>query len=524
MAVEIGASRLLAPYFSSSQIVWTIIIGTIMIAMALGNLWGGKAADKNPDPTRLYIRLAIAALWIGLIPLVGKFVIAGIALVMALIVTQNYLVWAAFVSCAVLFVFPLMLLGTVTPSLVRYTMNNIDNAGRTVGIMEALNTIGSIIGTFTPTFITIPTIGTSLTFVVFASILLMLSLLYFISALKENHDKKKEHLKNVIKAAVCFVLIIASGFIAPLTGFAFWDSSLREDESIYNYLQVSETDTHVYLSTNVLIGIQSLCRKDGQMDRGFYYGYALVGPLMTDAVRRGEHLDVLILGTGSGTYATHCVSYFDDVTVEGVEIDQKIIDLAYSDFMMPEEVISHTEDGRAFIDRTDKKYDLILVDAYQDITIPFHMSSVEFFTSVKNHLTEGGVMVVNMNMQSDKPGSINQYLTETITHVFADGDAFSYQCPNGNRLLFVADHDRMKDNLVQSRSQFWNKPFYDYTFSIYNNAQPATKGDHILTDDKAPVELLGMRVIDDYIFEEINYYKQLFKEEGFKSLFEQITK
>lgn len=52
MAVELGASRLLAPYFSSSQIVWTIIIGTIMIAMALGNIYGGKTADKFQDPDK----------------------------------------------------------------------------------------------------------------------------------------------------------------------------------------------------------------------------------------------------------------------------------------------------------------------------------------------------------------------------------------------------------------------------------------------------------------------------------------
>ena len=70
MAVELGASRLLAPYFSSSQIVWTIIIGTIMIAMALGNLWGGRSADKNPDPDRLYRRILIAAVWIAMIPMV----------------------------------------------------------------------------------------------------------------------------------------------------------------------------------------------------------------------------------------------------------------------------------------------------------------------------------------------------------------------------------------------------------------------------------------------------------------------
>lgn len=50
MAVELGASRLLAPYFSSSQIVWTIIIGTIMIAMALGNLWGAARQTRTPTP------------------------------------------------------------------------------------------------------------------------------------------------------------------------------------------------------------------------------------------------------------------------------------------------------------------------------------------------------------------------------------------------------------------------------------------------------------------------------------------
>ena len=79
MAVELGASRLLAPYFSSSQIVWTIIIGTIMIAMALGNIWGGRTADKDPNPDKLYTRLLIAAVWIAAIPVLGKYVILGIS-------------------------------------------------------------------------------------------------------------------------------------------------------------------------------------------------------------------------------------------------------------------------------------------------------------------------------------------------------------------------------------------------------------------------------------------------------------
>ena len=79
MAVEFGASRLLAPYFSSPQIVWTIIIGTIMIAMALGNIYGGRSADKSPNPDRLYTRILIAAIWIALLPVEGKYIVLGIS-------------------------------------------------------------------------------------------------------------------------------------------------------------------------------------------------------------------------------------------------------------------------------------------------------------------------------------------------------------------------------------------------------------------------------------------------------------
>ena len=110
MAVELCASRLMAPYFSSSQIVWTIIIGTIMIAMALGNIYGGRSADRDPDPDRLYRRLLIAAVWIAAIPVLGKYIILGVSALMIFSVNQWFLIWAAFVSCFLIFVFPLFLL------------------------------------------------------------------------------------------------------------------------------------------------------------------------------------------------------------------------------------------------------------------------------------------------------------------------------------------------------------------------------------------------------------------------------
>ena len=177
MAVELGASRLLAPYFSSSQIVWTIIIGTIMIAMALGNYYGGKSADKDPDPDRLYKRMLISAVWIAAIPFVGKLVILGVSALLIVTISTNFLIWAAFLACMIIFVYPLFLLGTVTPSLVKYTTDSLEDNGSTVGTLGAFNTIGSIIGTFAPTFITIPAVGTSITFLIFSGVLLALGVI-----------------------------------------------------------------------------------------------------------------------------------------------------------------------------------------------------------------------------------------------------------------------------------------------------------------------------------------------------------
>ncbi len=511
MAVELGASRLLAPYFSSSQIVWTIIIGTIMIAMALGNLYGGRSADRNPDPARLYRRILIAAVWIAAIPVVGKYVILGISGLLIFTINTDFLIIAAFASCMIIFVFPLFLLGTVTPCLVKATVDSLDDSGKTVGRLNACNTIGSILGTFLPTFVTIPTVGTAVTFLIFSGVLLVIALLFFVSA------------KKVGKCAViCLVLYLGCLCFGRSTSFAFWDNALSyEGESVYNYLQVKEDDSRVYLSTNVLFGVQSVKMKDGGLT-GMYYDYALAAPFMASAEAETAPLRVLVLGNGSGTYATQCRSYFPACSVTGVEIDGKITDLAERYFSLPDDVPVVEYDGRAFLQAADEKYDVILVDAYQDITIPFQMSSAEFFSLVRGHLDPGGVMVVNMNMHSDGESSINEYLCDTIASVFPFVSTVDVS-NNTNRELFASmDADpatllsaavpSVKDELLREMMEI-----------VLSGLTPTDKGSHILTDDKAPVEVLGMRMIDSLIEDEVRYYKQIYQREGLRGLLSSLT-
>lgn len=504
MAVELGASRLLAPYFSSSQIVWTIIIGTIMIAMALGNIYGGKSADKNPDPDKLYKRILTAAVWIAAIPFFGKFVILGISALLIVTINTNFLIWAAFITCMVVFVFPLFLLGTVTPSLVKYTVDSLDDSGKTVGTLGAFNTIGSIIGTFIPTFISIPAVGTAATFLIFSGILLILGLAYFIF-----------NKRGSVRCGVTSALFLACCVLSNLMGFAFWDKGLvYEGESVYNYLQVKSDDETTSLSTNVLFGVQSVYVKSGKLS-GMYYDYAMAAPLMSGTV--DSEKDILILGMGTGTYAKQCLNYLPDVKAEGVEIDERITDLAHEYFELPEEVKVTTYDGRAFLNVSDKKYDVIMVDAYQDITIPFQMSSVEFFELVKEHLKDDGVMVVNMNMRSDSSDGINNWLSDTISSVF--DNVYTVDVSGAtNRELFASDNPEMLSTLKENSEELEDLSFSTMMETVIRNLEPYDAGNRILTDDKAPVELLGMNVIDDIIQDELVNYKQKFKEDGIKGL------
>ncbi|MBQ9808032.1 MAG: fused MFS/spermidine synthase [Ruminococcus sp.] len=506
MAVELGASRLLAPYFSSSQIVWTIIIGTIMIAMALGNIYGGKSADKNPDPDKLYARILVAAVWIAAIPFFGKFVILGISALLVVTVNTNFLIWAAFITCMVVFVFPLFLLGTVTPSLVKYTVDSLDDSGKTVGTLGAFNTIGSIIGTFIPTFVSIPAVGTAATFLIFSGILLVLGLAYFLV-----------NKRGAVRSGVTAALFLVCCVLSNLMGFAFWEKDLvYEGESVYNYLQVKDDGETTSLSTNVLFGVQSVYVKIGQLS-GMYYDYAMAAPLMTGTAN--DKKDILVLGMGTGTFAKQCINYLPDVTAEGVEIDDKITYLAHEYFELPEDVNVTTYDGRAFLNVNDKKYDVIMVDAYQDITIPFQMSSVEFFRLVRDHLKEDGVMVVNMNMRSDSADGINSWLSDTIASVF---DCVYTVDVSGatNRELFASDNPDMAGTLVKNTEQLSDELLRTMMGNVSRGLTPYEGGDRILTDDKAPVELLGMNVIDDIIQDELVYYKERFNEKGFQGLLE----
>src|SRR5436309_6763158 len=179
LAVELSASRLLAPYFGTSLFVWANLIGLILLYLTIGYYLGGRLADRYPRPAVLYALTIIASFLIGLIPFISRPILLWSQSSFA---SYSISVFSgSLVAVILLFALPMILLGCVSPFAIRLRIEQVGKSGRTAGQLYAISTAGSILGTFLPVLWLIPTIGTYLTFLVIAITLLLVSLLGMLS-------------------------------------------------------------------------------------------------------------------------------------------------------------------------------------------------------------------------------------------------------------------------------------------------------------------------------------------------------
>src|SRR6266536_3977944 len=175
LAVELSASRLLAPYFGTSLFVWANLIGLILLYLTVGYYLGGRLADRYPRPAVLYLLTIIASLLIGLIPFISRPILFWSLSAFATYSVSVF--YGSLVSVILLFALPVILLGCVSPFAIRLSVKQVVKSGRTAGQLYAISTAGSILGTFLPVLLLIPTTGTHRTFFTFVVALLLVSFL-----------------------------------------------------------------------------------------------------------------------------------------------------------------------------------------------------------------------------------------------------------------------------------------------------------------------------------------------------------
>ena len=192
MMLELIAARVLSPYVGSSNLIWTTIIGIMLISMSIGYWFGGKIADKNKenDVKILSNYLLISAIATSIIP------ILEVVFIRVLSQLSSNLILVAIICATVTFGIPSFLLATVSPIAVKIKNNSMDHVGATSGKISSLSTIGSIFGTFFAGFILIPNLGVR-------NIILGCSiLLWILSVYLFNKKDKKYYILMIVELLI----------------------------------------------------------------------------------------------------------------------------------------------------------------------------------------------------------------------------------------------------------------------------------------------------------------------------------
>ena len=480
LAAELAAGRLIGNVFGTSNIVWACIIGLILIYLTLGYFLGGKWADANPTPAALYRILAWGAFTLGLVPFIAGPLLRSAA--SAFESLQVGILGAAFIAVLVLFIVPITLLGAVSPFAIRLSVDDTSHAGQTSGQIYAISTLGSFIGTFLPTLVTIPAIGTRNTFLLF-SLLLLLVALAGLGMFATRRDMVRHIWMPVV---IVIVAVLSRGqALKSNTGQVY------ETESAYNYIQVAEQNGFTILRLNEGQGVHSIYHPDILQYNGPWDQF-MVSPYFYANRKPADIQRVAIVGLAAGTTARQITAVYGDIPIDGFEIDPEIVEIGQEYFGMNLPNLNIIiGDGRWNLEQSPHKYDIIAVDAYRPPYIPPHMTTQEFFQIAADHLTEAGVLTLNSASVPGDERLINGLAT-TMGTIFPS--IYTVDIPGSlNTVIFATKQGTVPENFATNLFTLSQDPavhplLINTMQTTFANLKPGYQTTTVFTDDHAPIE------------------------------------
>lgn len=492
LALEFSASRLLGSVFGTSNLVWASIIGLILIYLTVGYSIGGRWADRSPHAQTMYGVLAWGAFTAGLVPFVARPVLRLAA--NAFDALQVGVLLGSFSAVLILFVVPITLLGTISPFAIRLSIRDSRQAGRISGQIYAISTLGSFIGTFLPVLVMIPIFGTTYTFLIFSVVLVVVAL---VGIWLEAGWRKALRWVWMLLVLAALTILWAAGPIKNTSG------QIYESESAYNYIQVLERDGYRYLRLNEGQGIHSVWH-ESELNYGGPWQQFLVAPFFNASPHAMDNVQSMaVVGLAAGTIPRQATAVFGPIPMDGFEIDPQIIEVGreYFGMSMPN-LRALPEDGRWGLEHSGQRYSVIGVDAYRPPYIPVHLTTQEFFQIVHDHLTEDGVMVINIGRSPSDRRLIDD-LTSTIQTVFASVHVSDVPY-SFNTIVYATvqptSFENLKANYVLLLESGQAHPLLLESMQIaWNNRQPTPAAGKVYTDDWSPIEWVTNNMVLNYV-------------------------
>lgn len=476
MILELVGARIIAPYVGTSIFVWTSLIGVILGSLSLGYYWGGVWADRDQKVSTLFFLFALPAVWIGLTAFVKDPLLYALSALPANIQMKSLL------ATVIFFAFPNVLLGMVVPYIVKLQLTDLGASGKIVGKLYAFSTLGSIFGTFLAGYFLIPSFGSSRILLFLASGLLLCAVvLLFVKGRKVSGL----HVFGII-----FLLFFLSSifFVKQYEKkYAGHKVAIVDEETLYNRVWIydsrdaqgdlikvmrinNEGNSAVYLFKNGLVA-------------DYLKYYRLAGHFNPD------FHSTLMIGGAACSYVKDYLSRFPEATIDVVEIDSKLTELAQKYFGLkkdPRLRMIH-QDGRIYLNQVKKQYDVILVDAFNSLsTLPYQLTTKQAVARMYRVLNPEGVVLVNMI------SAINGERGQ-----FARAEYETYRLIFPQVYLFQVDPLKSADQvqnvmLVALKSQDapqWRSANQEHTSYLKNRIEKNVAADvPALTDEYAPVE------------------------------------
>ena len=488
LAVEMAASSLLQAHFGTATPVWATIIGLILLYLTAGYFIGGRWADRSPDPVTLYQIVAWAAFLVGLIPFVSYPVLqlAGFGFT-----TFNaFMLGGSFVTVLILFSVPVTLMGCISPFVVRLAMADVESAGRTAGHIYAISTAGSFLGAFLPVLLLVPLIGTRDTFVLLSLFLLLVALIGL-----AFFNRRRLLLYLWMPLVILLLALLLRG--QPVKAA---EGAIYETESTYNYIQVVEqADGCRYLLLNEGGVYHSVLCPDqlttyGPWDYFLISSYFNPPPYTPDRVE-----SVAMIGLAGGTTARQFTEVYGPLPIDGIEIDPRVVQVGREYFEMDQPNLNViVADGRYALTRSERRYSVIVLDAYRLPYIPSHLTTVEFFQVVREHLTDDGVVTINVG-RTPEDYRIVEAMVATLEQVFPSTHVIDVYGSLNTVVVATVQHT-VPENLQANLAGLEEYPFlYKTTERAIKSLHPVEPGPVVFTDDRAAIELMTNALVIEFV-------------------------
>jgi spermidine synthase len=401
----------------------------------------------------------------------------------------------AFFAVMILFIVPVILLGTISPFAIRLAITNPDEAGTVSGRIYAISTLGSFIGTFLPVLLFIPLIGTTYTFLFFSYYLMIVAFVGLGLNVGWRYALRWVWMPVLLAS---FAVIWARGGIKNTPGQVY------ETESGYNYIEVLHRDGYTTLRLNEGQGVHSIYHHE-DLDYNGPWMQFIAAPFFNSPPYQLEDVNsIAIVGLAAGTIARQATEVFGPIPIDGYEIDPKIIEVGQQYFNMTMlNLNAVAQDGRWGLENSKEMYTIIGIDAYRPPYIPWHLTTKEFFEVTSQHLVDDGVLAMNVGRAPNDRSLIDALVTTLMTvypsvHVMDIPNTF-------NSMVYATVQPTTFENLATNLDNLVARGdvhplLLDSVYRVLLNQQPSPTPTTVFTDDRAPVEFIINKMVLTYIF------------------------